>query len=59
MGTVITTASSAEQINSNLASIEISERLDAGMLIKIEEVMKNRPVTAMDWRKWVPRPPRR
>ena len=59
VGTVITTASSAEQINSNLASIEISERLDAGMLIKIEEVMKNRPVTAMDWRKWVPRPPRR
>ena len=59
VSTAITGATSVAQVQDNLGCIELCNRLDEGVLRRIEEVLGNRPATAMDWRKWAPRAPRR
>ena len=59
VSTAITGATSVAQAESNLGCIELCNRLDAGVLKRIEEALGNRPAAPMDWRKWAPRAPRR
>ena len=52
-------ATSQEQLESNLASIDISKRLNSDILEKLEGVLNNRPAPSMNWRFFTPNKPRR
>jgi voltage-dependent potassium channel beta subunit len=43
VSTVITGASKSRQVEENMAAVEIAERIDAGTLEKIENILDNRP----------------
>ena len=59
VSTAITGATSAAQADNNVGSIALLDKLDCGVLKRIEEVLNNRPTPPIDFRKWEPRPPRR
>ncbi|OMJ75741.1 hypothetical protein SteCoe_25044 [Stentor coeruleus] len=59
VSTALCGASRVEQVDDNLGSLELLNKLDDGMLRRIEDVLGNRPTPPMDYRKWAPRPPRR
>ncbi len=43
VSTVITGASRADQVRENLGALQVAERLDAGVMAQIEEILQNRP----------------
>ena len=50
VSTVITGASGPEQVRENMAALEVVERLDAGVMSRIETILDNAPEKAQDWR---------
>ena len=52
-------ATSHEQLENNLASIDVSKRMNSDILEKIEGVLNNRPTPSMNWRFFTPNKPRR
>lgn len=59
VSTAITGGTSVSQVDDNLGALNLVDRLDEGVLNRIEETLKNRPMPPMDFRKWAPRPFRR
>jgi len=50
VSTVITGASNVKQVNQNLASLEVVNKLDVDVLQKIENILENKPSELIDWR---------
>ncbi len=50
VSTVITGASRPEQVTENMAALAVAERLDEGLLARIDQLAGNRPAPAQDWR---------
>ncbi|MDP7038968.1 MAG: aldo/keto reductase [Myxococcota bacterium] len=50
VSTVITGASRAEQVVENMQALEVSARLSAEIMEKIDHVLENKPTPAMDFR---------
>jgi len=50
VSTVITGASKPEQVVENMAALSVADRLDDGVLDRIEEILGNRPQLEHDWR---------
>lgn len=50
VSTVITGATSASQVEENLGSLDIVERLDDGVLTRIEGILQNKPTLPRDFR---------
>ncbi|MCK5376303.1 MAG: aldo/keto reductase, partial [Acidobacteria bacterium] len=50
VSTVITGASRLEQVQENMAAMEVAERLTPEVLEGIEEIVDNRPEAESDWR---------
>ena len=50
VSTVITGASRPEQVSENMKALEVVERIDEAMLLRIEEILDNEPDSEIDWR---------
>ena len=50
VSTVITGASSPEQVVENIAALEVAERLTPDVLETIETILDNRPAGERNWR---------
>lgn len=50
VSTVITGASRPGQVRENMQALEVAERLDEGMMSRIEAILENRPQPEHDWR---------
>ncbi|MCB2203383.1 aldo/keto reductase [bacterium] len=50
VSTVITGASSVAQVEENVKALEVAEKLDEEILLRIEEVLDNEPQAELDWR---------
>ena len=59
VSTCITGASRPEQMVENLKSLEVAKRWTPEIEKKIEDVLKNQPESAFNWRDWKPTAPRR
>jgi len=51
VSTVITGASTAEQVRENMKALDVVEKLTPEILDEIEAVLGNRPAAELDWRK--------
>ena len=59
VSTALFGAGNLTQLEDNLAAIDVSKKLDAPLLARIEELLNNRPSPSMNWRYFTPNPPRR
>ena len=59
VSTAITGATSIAQVDDNLGSLGVIDKLDNALLSRIEDVLGNRPTPPTDFRKWTPKAPRR
>lgn len=59
VSTAIFGATRVEQVVDNLGAIEISHKLTPELLVRIEELLGNRPETPRNWRTWENFAPRR
>ena len=59
VSTAITGATSIRQVDDNLGALNLVDRLDEGILKRIEDALGNKPTPPMDYRIWAPRPARR
>ncbi|CAG9314362.1 unnamed protein product [Blepharisma stoltei] len=59
VSTAITGASSIAQLEDNLGSVEVIEKLSPEVLSRIEDLLGNRPTPSMNWRNFSPNTPRR
>ena len=50
VSTVITGASRAEQVTENMKSLDVTSKLTADVLERIEAILENRPQPERDWR---------
>ncbi len=50
VSTVITGASKPEQVKENMKALEIAEKLDDDVMLRIEEILDNEPEPEQDWR---------
>ncbi len=50
VSTVITGASTVDQLHQNLASLEVVEKLDSKTMQRIEQILANKPQAPIDWR---------
>ena len=50
VSTVITGASSVKQVQQNLASLEVINKLNDEVMLKIDTILDNKPVLDIDWR---------
>jgi voltage-dependent potassium channel beta subunit len=51
VSTVITGASSVEQVEQNMKAIDLVDKVDKGAMDKIEEILDNKPKEETDWRR--------
>jgi voltage-dependent potassium channel beta subunit len=52
VSTVITGASSPDQVRENMQALDVVERLTPAVLERIEEILANRPAPEPDFRRW-------
>ena len=50
VSTVITGASRPEQVTENMAALEVAEQLTPEVMVRIEEILDNRPQAETNWR---------
>jgi aryl-alcohol dehydrogenase-like predicted oxidoreductase len=51
VSTVITGASSVEQVEQNMKTMDIIDKVDEEVITKIEEILDNKPKKPTDWRR--------
>ena len=51
VSTVITGASNVKQVEQNMSAMEVVDKLDEGVMERIEEILDNKPESEQDWRK--------
>jgi voltage-dependent potassium channel beta subunit len=51
VSTVITGASSVEQVEQNMKTMDILDKVDDEVITKIEDILDNKPKTPTDWRR--------
>jgi voltage-dependent potassium channel beta subunit len=51
VSTVITGASTVKQVKQNLSAMDVVDKLDDGVMERIEEILGNKPGIEQDWRK--------
>ncbi|WP_428235155.1 potassium channel beta subunit family protein [Gracilimonas sp.] len=51
VSTVITGASTVEQVEQNMKTMDILDKVDEGVMSKIEEILDNKPKEDIDWRR--------
>lgn len=59
VSTVLFGATSVSQVENNVGAIKVVEKLDQGVLEKIEKLLDNNPAPAMNWRTFTPKAHRR
>jgi voltage-dependent potassium channel beta subunit len=59
VSTAITGASSVVQAEDSVKAVEAIDKLDSSVLLRIEELLENRPTPHTDYRNYRPLPPRR
>ena len=57
--TTILGASKTSQLEENFKAVEISKKLDKGLLLEIEKILDNAPKGEIDYRDWKELPTRR
>lgn len=50
VSTVITGASKPEQVKENMKALDLVEKLDDDIMLRIEEILDNEPAPELDWR---------
>jgi len=50
VSTVITGASNVKQVEQNMSAMEVVDKLDEGVMERIEEILDNKPDKEQDWR---------
>lgn len=50
VSTVITGASKPEQVTENMKALEVVEKLDDDLMVRLEEILDNKPEPEHDWR---------
>ena len=51
VSTVITGASNVEQVEQNMKTMDILDKVDEEVMAKIEEILDNKPKEDIDWRR--------
>jgi voltage-dependent potassium channel beta subunit len=51
VSTVITGASKPEQVKENMTALDLIEKLDDDIMLRIEEILDNEPTPELDWRR--------
>jgi voltage-dependent potassium channel beta subunit len=59
VSTAIFGATKISQVEDNVKAVEVYKKITPEIEAKIEELLNNRPKSAMNWKKWSPFPPRR
>lgn len=59
VSTAIFGASKPDQVRENLGALDVLPKLTPEVLLRIEEILSNKPTPPLNWRTWTPQAPRR